>query len=623
MKKYAADNLLFLRSQYPNLYAAIRNRAFDKTRYVPDVAKNGLPILRIREQGRETSLYSRYDPALEAARWVESLQPDAGREDNVLLFGFGFGYHAAALLQAFPDKKLYIYEPDPDIFLAAVESVDLRPVLQNRQIAMFAVGSDAVVQEHMMLQIYQSSKGSFFFAIPPAYHKRHAGLIALLARQARNAFVSHRINVNTIRRFRKEWVENILVNAARNLHTKSFRGLQDSCRGMPAVIAGSGPSLGMEIESLKAIRDRVLLIAAGSSIQSLLHHGVEPDLIVSMDAGEANRRVFEKLDVSHIPFLYVPMIKHTAIRDAQSPFLLHAYFDVDALSQTIMAADGEDVVFGTSSTVSGTALQAAAFLGCREMILIGQDFSFPDDRVYASGVRHFSERVLQEWMGRSEMTVRNVAGGVNRTNQAMYNLKLDTEKVIAELPDDVRVYNASPVGAAIEHTVHGSFQTLAEQLAGEPRSPGWFKAAVLDRAKPISPEKGRKARMQIRRFAERFRRFAEHLGQLQALLDEATERPAGAGEAAAAEWLARFDRIWPAIVDSDVFQSDLGTFIAPEYDNALRHWPDIQAAADRDSKRQRLLSVVRPLADALAELVPACRKGLQHLTTAAGFPGDR
>src|SRR5690606_30190597 len=131
---------------------------------------------------------------------------------------------------------------------------------------------------------------------------------------------------------------------------------------IPAVVVGSGPSLAMDIEKLKQLRDRVIIIAAGSSIQILLAHGLIPHLVVSMDAGEANRRVFAKIDISEIPFLYIPTIKHTSIKSEDSPYLMHAYFDIDSLSRYVMGITNEDVVFSSTATVTSTALQAAAYL---------------------------------------------------------------------------------------------------------------------------------------------------------------------------------------------------------------------------------------------------------------------
>lgn len=613
MKKYGADNLLFLRKHYPEIYRSVMNRTYDQTRYAPDEARNGQPILNIREGDRTMAMYSRYDPELEAARWLASLRLEEEPADNILLFGFGFGYHAAALLKAYPDKKMYIYEPDMDLFLAAIEWMDLRPILANRQIVVFALGSDASVHEQMLLNIFKSSDGGFSFASPPFYRKRYADLIEAFSEQARKTALAYTIDMNTIRHYREEWIDNVFVNAARNLHTRSFRGMKDSCTGVPAVITGSGPSLGMEIDKLRAVRDRIVLIAAGSSIQSLLHHGVEPDLIVSMDAGEPNRRVFEKIEVGHIPFLYVPMIKHSAIRDDRSPYLLHAYFDVDALSHAIMGVGEEDVVLATTTTVTGTAIQAAVWLGCRDILLIGQDFSFPGEQVYAEGVGHMARKSLEKRVSTSDLTVPNVSGGENRTNKSMLNLKVDTEEVMAAFPN-VRFFNASPVGAALAHTTPLLLDELPARLGSQPRPDGWFKQLVLEQAEPLSPDRKRAVRRNVERLNKQFGKYEEAFRALEKLLEQVPDlAPERTKTGEIRSWLAEFERIWPDIVDQTVFERVFHYFVTSEFTHAHRHWPAMQAEKTERGMLDKLLYCIGPLVTSIGKLMPICRAGLDHL----------
>lgn len=616
MKKFAADNLLFLRSHYPEIYNLVRNKTFDKNRIATDLAKNGQPILSIRDGERETAMYSRYNPALEADRWAASISMDKDKSDNILMFGFGLGYHAEALLQAFPDRKMYIYEPDLDVFLAAVEHVDLRSVLAREQIALFAVGGDATVHDAMLREIFRMSNGSFSFQAPPVYRKQYAGLIEAFSEQARRTALSYSIDRNTIRHFRREWIENIMINAARNLRTRSFRGLKNSCAGIPAVIAGSGPSLGMQMENLKAIRDRILLIAAGSSIQSLLHHGVEPDLIVSMDAGEPNRRVFEQLDVSNIPFLYISMIKHTAIRDDQSPYLLHAYFNVDSLSDAILELGEEDVVLSTSSTVTGTSIQAAIWLGCTDIVLIGQDFSFPGEQVYAAGIQHLTAQNQKQRYEQSDLTVPNVNGGENRTNRSMLNLKRDTEAVMATL-SQIRFYNASPVGAVIEHTKPLLLDELPIRLSAEQRPADWFKQVVLEQAAPLSAARKMRVKQRVNQIRKSGDQFSMDMQEVNGLIQRSVSLLSGTPNAGKIRnWMETFETVWPRIVDSQMFKQVYQFFLTPEYTHANRHWPDMRAEQDPARKLERLLHCISPLVAAINELMPVFESGLDGLESA-------
>jgi len=54
----------------------------------------------------------------------------------------------------------------------------------------------------------------------------------------------------------------------------------------PFIIVGSGPSLDNSIDTIKLLQNDCHIISAGSSIGSLMDHGVEPDFHVHVERGE-------------------------------------------------------------------------------------------------------------------------------------------------------------------------------------------------------------------------------------------------------------------------------------------------------------------------------------------------
>src|SRR5690606_38331900 len=101
-------------------------------------------------------------------------------------------------------------------------------------------------------------------------------------------------------------------NSIRNLEvvrkSTSIKALKDLYKGCTALVVGAGPSLELDIPQIKENYDRLFIIAAGSSIQSLLYYGIKPHLIVSIDPAEINGKVFENVDTSNVPLVYVPQI---------------------------------------------------------------------------------------------------------------------------------------------------------------------------------------------------------------------------------------------------------------------------------------------------------------------------
>src|SRR5690606_38316549 len=101
-------------------------------------------------------------------------------------------------------------------------------------------------------------------------------------------------------------------NSIRNLvkisQSISIESLKNKFRGCSVLVVGAGHSLEIDIENIRQYKDRLLIIAAGSSIQSLLHYGIEPHMVVSMDPGVATGRAFENSNTKKIPLVFVPQI---------------------------------------------------------------------------------------------------------------------------------------------------------------------------------------------------------------------------------------------------------------------------------------------------------------------------
>ncbi len=213
MKKYAADNLLFLRKHYPEIYKIVRNQFYNQERYRIVHSRNEQANLVITdESGTESYLYSRYNPEREAEKWLETVHDDISDADNILLYGLGFGYHLEAILHRYPEKKLFVYEPNLDILYAAIECCDLRPLLGNKQIKVFAVGEDFIVQSHMLELTLGMINGPLIPLILPAYEKFQPSSVKEFRDNLNKSVFTVRANLKTMSTFQVDWAENTILN---------------------------------------------------------------------------------------------------------------------------------------------------------------------------------------------------------------------------------------------------------------------------------------------------------------------------------------------------------------------------------------------------------------------------
>jgi len=596
MKKYAADNLMFLREYYPEIYNLVRNKTPNKAYINGEPSKNGTVNVALRnEQGTLLHLYSKYDPQLEVARWTESHDERVLNAEHVLMVGFGLGYHAEAFMNAYPNKRVYIYEPNVEIFLSAIELNDLRSILGNRNVAMFAVGQEDQLIMDMLEGIYHSLKSEFSHVILPPYRKMDSALEDRMNRLMFLVASNFRSNIHTVFRYKEVWIENSIVNMERVLRTPSFTTLRGVCQGKPAVIVGSGPSLELEAETLRGVKDHAFIIAAGTSIMALLHHGIEPHLIISMDPGWFNEKAFSKLKIAHIPFLFLSTINHMAIVDDSSDLLIHGFFNIDVISRHLMDLADNDAMLSSSSTVSGTAIQIAAYFDCSEIVFIGQDFSYPGNQVYSAGVNHASQDWMRKRVSTAELLVENVSGGENITTPTMLHLKSDFEAVIQSV-SNIPFYNASPVGAVIKHTQHKTLQQLLEQRRHKVIEDNWFKDLIRKLPRGYSLEKQKLVQRRISDVLKELDLFSIKLEQLSSH----TSFNARNDE----NWFAQFEGMWSSIINHKFFEKWFSFFLVTEKIYAERHWSVMHEETDLNLKRQKLLLCTQPLLDGMQKLTP-------------------
>lgn len=614
MKTFLDKNLMLLKDDYPHIYELVCNKSYDTKRIKVTETRNSMINIAVTDSnGNEQLLYSRYDPVMESDKWLQSIEDQMADVQSVLFCGLGLGYHMQAFLNHYTDKKIYLYEPDLDVFLAAIKHVDLTNILNNKQIAALAVGSDSVIQSELLGLVYNTMTGNFNYIIVPAYRKHFPETIDNLLNSISTTSLSYLSSLQTIRKFQVEWSENLILNLDRVINSYSAKYLKGMGKDVPAIVVGSGPSLGMEIEWLRKLKNHALIIAAGSSIQALMRHGVEPDLAVSIDPSDINLKVYEKLDTSRIPLLFVPTIKHT-ILDQSWSHLLHAFFHNDAINHYFMDLNlDDDPVFFSTATVTGTAIQVALYLQCPEIVLIGQDFSYPGDKFYAEGVTHVSQEDLDKSVEKATKFIENVNGGQNKTNSNMIVLKHSVEFILETFPN-VKYYNASRIGAVIKFTESKTLEQLYMERKQHQFANGWFlslldeKLAYYDQARVQGVlEKIKEAIKTIPELSEKISQLEEHLRSSTDYTEHDHEE--------ILEWLYKFHHQWNDISGQKIFKEIYTFLLSRECNYLARHRNEINNEPNLYLRMFMIIKCIAPILTGYHKVTPVLQNSLDLLET--------
>ncbi len=187
-------------------------------------------------------------------------------------------------------------------------------------------------------------------------------------------------------------VKNLIPNFRRMHDSFDGNGLREQFKNVPAIICGAGPSLSNDIDTLRTLDDRALIIAGGSAIPALSNNNIRPHFGIAIDPNEEEVARFEASHAFEIPLFYAPRV-HPKIFDTFNGS--HGYLSTGTggplenwleekldLGQTPLQ-QGFSI---EALSVTTTAIELAATLGCSPIILLGVDLAFTEGKAYASGV---------------------------------------------------------------------------------------------------------------------------------------------------------------------------------------------------------------------------------------------
>jgi len=320
-------------------------------------AKNG--SLTLRHRG--IYIESRYDPEKQAARLSEGV---SCAQKTVIFLGSGLGYHINSLYQRGVHRAVLI-EKDPLIFKAALHII--KPEILSNIILLIDERPDRVKEK---LQPFFSDK---FVAVKHpqsmALHREYYSSVELLLQKSVKEHIASRVTEIKMQRL---WVKNIL----KNLHHSAgsyygSKGLLEAFNG-PVILIASGPSLEDIVGDLFYISKKFPVFALLPSVPFLLKHGIEPDLVVTTDAGFGN--VYRFLRNTEIPLMTTFSASPSVLKNWAGRVILFSHgLPFEENLRTVVGASLTIPMQGTSSAVM---VVLARHMGFTEIFLAGFDFAY-------------------------------------------------------------------------------------------------------------------------------------------------------------------------------------------------------------------------------------------------------
>ncbi|OQX42113.1 MAG: hypothetical protein B0D88_07045, partial [Candidatus Sedimenticola endophacoides] len=239
-------------------------------------------------------------------------------------------------------------------------------------------------------------------------------------------------------------------NGIRNSQESPLHGecLREVLPGATAVVVAAGPSLGGYLPWLKAQRGRLLVIAVSRVSGLLWSRGVRPDVLVHCDPKDLGLE--RAMGIFHFPealFAYVSSANTTLVGQWAGPRVV---LDRDALIGRLFP--GLPEILGSGSTVSNIAIDLAAHMGARRVVLLGVDLCHSAaGSQHAAGSADFDCPLIQL----NVLKVRTNRGDTAFTTPDYARAAAELEQQARTLRQrGVELVNPAPEAMALDHVAH-------------------------------------------------------------------------------------------------------------------------------------------------------------------------
>jgi hypothetical protein len=379
-------NLLALSVSDPGLCSRLSGAETTLNRYKFLESRSGEVIpARVDAQGAAHPLHSLVDPRREGDRLVSTLKD----EEFLIFLGLGGAFAAEAALARKETGRVLIVEYGIDGVAELFCSREYVKVLGDPRVSLLVDPSPGFLERYI-LEHYQPALSGGIRALPlRARTEFSSPRFAQAGDAIQNALDRLSADYSVQAYFGTRWFSNIIRNLKKAEEQESpvppIRRGEDGLRH--AAIIAAGPSLDAQIPLIAEQRKARYLIAADTSLPALLHRGLEPDAVVSIDCQHISYYHFMRGLPSHIPlFLDLASPPLVAGRAAHPRFFSGGHPLTNYVSRFWRPIPRVDT---SGANVTYAALSLAENLGADKIDLYGADFSYPRGRVYARGTYLF------------------------------------------------------------------------------------------------------------------------------------------------------------------------------------------------------------------------------------------
>ena len=378
----------------------------------------------------------------------ETIKRPMEKNDIIITFGLGLCYQLDEVFNTFP-SRIFVYEPDTKLIHFVLNNVDISDHLKSGRVFIYD-DLDALIRK--LSDIYLTKD-----KVEILYLKNYAVVksqeLLGLTQKVYEACKSKTVDVNTITRYSKIWLDNILTNIGKINEGKFYKlsDLEDKFVGQAALVAAAGPSLNENLAFIKSNREKFVIFAVNKALKTLLNNGITPDFVVCADAKFVNKTLQESANA---------LVNINCIMNINSDSSILS----NSFKKVFISFPTNDMVINklaqynpfihqqeNGGSATTMAFVSAVKMGFSKVIMTGVDLAFKGEQVYANGDKY-------EKISANEMKINSIkknittvpsVTGVDVVSSDDYAAFIHHFEVLIKELNYASVYNTSSFGANI------------------------------------------------------------------------------------------------------------------------------------------------------------------------------
>ena len=373
-------NEAILKARFPSAYAKIieTGERMPDSYYYEKI--DGTERLMIQRGEHSFCPYGDNNPTKLIKRWYENL--NLVGESIYAITGFGDGSHLRHFLkESGTGINMLASEKDPALVRETLARFDLSDLLGHQR---FILGVGELDDEY-----FAAIQGAALTGVNDINSLIFSPLNSIdetYYQKMRNELVRQYLVIRPLMEVNVRTATNLQENTFRNLphmaQAPDVGEMKGEFPDIPFVLVGAGPSLDESIEFLKAVQDKAIIITSNSPFRKLINSGIRPHMVVTADPMSPTLAGFQNVSLEGVP-LACPFSSYPEIvrRFSGRIFSWCTYNPIADLVKAHMKQKPGTVIM-EQGTVSGCVLDLSKLLGCKKVLLVGQDMSVRDDGRY-------------------------------------------------------------------------------------------------------------------------------------------------------------------------------------------------------------------------------------------------